>query len=383
MTIDDRLSEVEGHPTGFDYLRLLLSSAVIAWHTIVTSYGPDVQNDVQASWWRPLSTCIVPMFIALSGFLVAGSLQRSRSLFGFLGLRVLRIYPGLIGVTLFSALLVGPVFTQLPIGRYFADAKFASYLLTALGEIRVQLPGVFLANPNPDRINGQLWTLPFELFCYVTLAGFALIGLPRRRGLFLLATGALCTLILGAYAYRLGSGTARTPSGVPGYSLIIFFLCGVSAYLFRDRLPWSRRFAAGALVLAALCFEWPLWGDFIAAVPIAYLTVYLGCYNPAKPAWLQGKDLSYGIFLYGYVVQQAWMSLSPALHHWWWNFLLAWPTTALLAALSWFWIEKPALSLRRYLKHAENRWLHHRTRFIGHVTRGQLTEPERIVEVER
>ena len=384
MTVAERLDQVEGHPTGFDYLRLVLASAVIVWHTVVTSYGPDVQNAVQASWWRPLPTAIVPMFIALSGFLVAGSLERSRSLLGFLGLRVLRIYPGLIGVTLVSALIIGPVFTAFPLQQYFTDGKFWSYLLTALGEIRVQLPGVFLDNPNPDRINGQLWTLLFELFCYITLAGFAIVGLPRRRRLFLLATAALAAIIVGGYLYRFGSGENRSPTGVPGYSLIIFFLCGVAVYLFRDRLPWTRSFALGAAVLAALCFEWPIYGDFLATVPLSYLTVHLGLYNPHKPAFLRGKDLSYGMFLYGYVVQQAWMSLSPALRHWYWNLLLALPTTALLAALSWVWIEKPGLSLRRYLKRAEDHWVVHRARLVSRLPGGGgLEKPPRIVEAER
>jgi peptidoglycan/LPS O-acetylase OafA/YrhL len=51
------------------------------------------------------------MFFALSGFLVAGSFERCKTIVSFGGLRVLRLMPALAVDTVLGALLLGPIFT--------------------------------------------------------------------------------------------------------------------------------------------------------------------------------------------------------------------------------------------------------------------------------
>jgi peptidoglycan/LPS O-acetylase OafA/YrhL len=50
-----------------------------------------------------------------------------------------------------------------------------------VGHVHFALPGVFANNPLPSIVNGQLWTIPFELYCYITLAAVTFIGLKRSR----------------------------------------------------------------------------------------------------------------------------------------------------------------------------------------------------------
>ena len=73
-TLQDRMSLAKGYAQGFNYLRILLAIGVVGWHTVVTCYGKDYQDLVWNTWARPLIAMILPMFFALSGFLVAGSL---------------------------------------------------------------------------------------------------------------------------------------------------------------------------------------------------------------------------------------------------------------------------------------------------------------------
>lgn len=94
-TFDERITETGGRTTGFDYLRIGLAVGVVAWHTIPLSYGPEAAKAVMTGPWRAVVAIILPAFFALSGFLVAGSLERNRSLFRFGSLRALRI----LGVT--------------------------------------------------------------------------------------------------------------------------------------------------------------------------------------------------------------------------------------------------------------------------------------------
>src|ERR1041385_995860 len=97
-SIDDRLRATQGRPSGFDYMRVALALGVICWHSRLTSYG---EGSGAGHVWLvdiamfPLAIFILPMFFSLSGFLVAGSLERSRTLLTFLGLRVFRILPAL------------------------------------------------------------------------------------------------------------------------------------------------------------------------------------------------------------------------------------------------------------------------------------------------
>ena len=106
-TILDEMRRAGPAPTGFDYLRIGLATAVLVWHSIILSTGSTPLD--RALWSGPfrfLPAAILPMFFALSGFLVSASLERTR-LHQFLTLRVLRIIPALAVVVVLSALILG------------------------------------------------------------------------------------------------------------------------------------------------------------------------------------------------------------------------------------------------------------------------------------
>ncbi len=92
---------------------------------------------------HPCRDALVPMFFALGGFLVAGSLERNRLLSVFFGLRVLRFFPALATDVLLSSLIIGPALTTYTLSAYAADPRFSSYFLNVLGSVHFSLPGVF------------------------------------------------------------------------------------------------------------------------------------------------------------------------------------------------------------------------------------------------
>jgi peptidoglycan/LPS O-acetylase OafA/YrhL len=354
-TLASRITGTGGRPTGFDYLRLGLALAIVCWHSIVTSYGAAAQMAILSTWARPLVGVLLPAFFTLSGFLVAGSLERSKTMGMFLGLRAIRIFPALAVESLIAALILGPLLTTRTLVVYFSDPQFWSYFLNILGDPHYYLPGVFTSTPF-DRVNGQLWTVPFELKCYVTLAVLGLLGATHRRSLLL----GVCAgyLVLGAVlATVLHPELLTAPTGiVSGWLLIPSFLAGVILYLYRERVAWRRDWGVGALLAGLALLELPM-GENLAILPIAYATVFFGLANPPKTGLLKGADLSYGIFLYGFSVQQTCMLLAPWARHWWWNIALAVPAATVVAALSWYLVEKPALGLRRQFGQLEARWL--------------------------
>jgi peptidoglycan/LPS O-acetylase OafA/YrhL len=350
------LQEAEGRPSGFDYLRLGLAIAVFVVHISGTTYGTKGAAAAWGGALEPFVRAILPMFFALSGFLVAGSMERCATLVKFLGLRAIRIYPALAVEVLLSALIIGPLVTTISLQAYFTDPMFWRYVLNVTGHISFFLPGVFADNPIPDYVNRQLWTVPYELDCYIVLGALIAIGAKRHRILLPIGTA----LLLAAYAVpmliRRGM-LYETNEALSGQLLVVTFLIGVCLYAYRERVPFNRWLFIGMAALSILCLSKLFNGGFyLATLPVAYVTAYLGLLNPPRVGIIRSADYSYGIFLYGYVVQQLVMSL-PFAREWYWNLFICLPLTILVAALSWHFVEKPAAGLKLQVNRLESWWL--------------------------
>jgi peptidoglycan/LPS O-acetylase OafA/YrhL len=342
-SLEAKIAAADGRPSGFDYLRLVLATGVILTHSFAINLDPAALNE-QVRLMPVLRVpigYIVPMFFALSGFLVGGSLQRSRSLLGFLGLRGLRIVPALAMEVTLSALILGSIFTTLPLRDYFADRQFWTYFLNMAGDIHYFLPGVFRDHPWVS-VNAQLWTVPIELYCYAALAGLALIGVARRPKLMM---GAVLLLQIVMLARTFIWPAAPASGFYHSSSVIACFLYGVLLYGFRDRVPWSWPLFVLSTAAMIVLLTMP-WGECLFGLPAAYMAVFLGAANPKRSKIALSGDYSYGLYLYGFPIQQAVYGLGRWTHSWEVNFLVSFPAALVFAVISWRLVEKPALSLR-------------------------------------
>jgi peptidoglycan/LPS O-acetylase OafA/YrhL len=338
----DRLSAQGGHPLGFDYLRLTLATSVVAMHSFATTHDLAADHELWRSPLRAVLRMLLPMFFALSGFLVAGSLFRSATLVEFAVLRVLRIAPALMVEIALSALILGPLVSEYHLGRYFTDRQFYAYFLNSVGDIHFSLPGVFLQNPRPQLVNGSLWTIPFEALCYAVLAALAVSGVVRRRALFTM--GVSVALVILTFKLLPGGGVIFAP---PGTLLVCSFLAGIAFFLYRDCVLWDARlFILALLGAAVLLYCDPLVP--LAVAPLTYATVYLGVTRPKKTLLLRG-DYSYGIYLFAYPIQQTYVLLFPLHRTTWYCFLAAYPLSVAYAMFSWHFIEKPILGEKKRL----------------------------------
>jgi peptidoglycan/LPS O-acetylase OafA/YrhL len=350
-SIEQRTIDTGGRSTGFDYLRIALASGVIAWHSVGTSYGLPYGYVLMDGPIRPFIAAILPMFFALSGFLVAGSLNRTKAISTFLGLRALRILPALAVEVILSALLLGPLLTSVSLTSYFSSPILASYFLNIFGDIHYQLPGMFLDNPVPDIVNTQLWTVPWELKCYLVLTFLAILSIAKNKTLLfgLVVSG---TLALFVRQLLIGHGYFDQEHLVHGPVLVMSFLSAVAIYNYKSIIPWSGRLAALSTACLATCLCVP-GGDFFVGFPAAYTAIYIGLLNPRKIALLRGADYSYGLFLYGFAIQQAVAQAGAWTHHWYINLAITMPAASLFAAFSWHLVEKPALRLKSVLPRIE------------------------------
>lgn len=360
------LDQNKGIGHGFDLLRLFLASSVVFWHSFVVIQGTD--QPYHESWLWIYKFAVLPCFFGLSGFLVAGSAFRL-SLGEFLTNRAFRIVPALTVDVILSALVLGPIFTTATLHEYFSDRRFWTYFENVLGLIHFKLPGVFTQNPL-DYVNMSLWTVPFEIACYIMLAAIILLGWLKKPS---------CIIILVLFYFLLSilfvnftglpsasSGTisrivwfifAPNAANTSGPSLVPIFLCGCLCYIFRYRIPYNRHLLTLCLVCMALLavfgeWTWETQPVFqLVSIPIfIYTTIYIGLLDVHLPALFKNNDYSYGIYLYGWPLQQAVAATFPDLKNPWLGFIVAFVPLLVFAAFSWHVIERPILKLRRKLR---------------------------------
>ena len=334
----------------FDALRLLAAASVIFSHSFLIAEG------TQSREWLILLTgnqCILGLtgvfvFFAISGFLVTQSFEQTGNPLRYLAKRALRIFPGLFVATVVSAFILGPLVTTLPLGAYLSRAEPYQYVLgnTLLDQTVHELPGVsFVGNPVGLEINGSLWTLRLEFLMYLMVLVLGLLHLVTlRAALLLLAFGMACLHFEMLFPLEKWGWFFRLLSGW-GW-LVGFFAAGMVVYKLRHTRIFDGRIAL--LALAGLILSVPLH-QFIPLFPVfgCYLALWLALSPnlPVIPAARFG-DLSYGVYIYGWPAEEAVIWLFGGRAAWWQVFLIALPTAAALAFLSWHLVERPMLRLK-------------------------------------
>ncbi len=336
------MQENRGVGPGFDALRIVLSLVILVYHSFLLAPDRSGFAFINTHFYLFI-IALVPMFFALSGFLVTGSALRTRSVRVFLTYRGLRIFPALAVEVSLCALLLGPFMTSLPLAEYFTTKQFFSYFGNIVGIVRMELPGVFLDNPHPKIVNGSLWTLQPEFHCYLIMAALMASTLVYRRAwyswLFLLALALLT-------AVNALSGYGNPGDLFPPNVIVYYFFVGIAAYHWRAWIPVHPLLFVLALALSALMLS-RQGLVYLAAIPLTYCTLYAGMLRLPRIPLLQNGDYSYGIYLLHFPILQSLAHLFPALRAWWMLVLVAAPLVIVLSALSWHWIEKPFLQLKK------------------------------------
>ena len=302
---------------------------------------------------RPFMFSLVGAFFVLSGFLVFGSALRNKNLKDFFILRIIRIVPALSVEVTISALMIGPTVTSYALSQYFSNVAFFAYFGNIIGMIKFNLPGVFPDNPTPNTVNGNLWTLPAELECYIILGLFIFLGLVRDKWKFLSILICAAVVISALSVYGLFDVRGTNVAYSPRYIVFLFFL-GVLSYMFSDKIPVNSCVFIASVIfyyLASLVKA----PDIICAPALVYAVLFVGCCDYSTFDRRIGGDYSYGIYLYGYPITQTVMYFLKdriTLGEGGKVILLgaiSIPLTCLVAFLSWHLIERNCLKLRRLL----------------------------------
>jgi peptidoglycan/LPS O-acetylase OafA/YrhL len=118
-------------------------------------------------------------------------------------------------------------------------------------------------------------------------------------------------------------------------------------YLLRDRIPMSRALAGVAVALVVGGVAATPSYRLAAAPAIAYLCLYVGIELGRFSRLVLRHDLSYGVYIYAFPIQQALLLWGFGSIGWAAFTGLSIVCTLPLAAASWFAVERPAQRLRR------------------------------------
>ncbi len=328
----------------YDLLRLLLAATVIVGHSFLFVGDRTSPIDAFFRYQKPIGQIAVLGFFGLSGFLVAASCDRSRSVWSFLLKRVRRIFPAFWMCLLVTAFAAAPLIALgrgIPLASLVTDPAeaFGYVWRNALLYIFQPSIGNVVANQPADLalLNGSLWSLAPEFLCYLGLAVIGVTGLLRtNRALLLVALAILLCF------RSVAAAGARVPPLIPFVAADIYlsFAVGVTLFAWREQFLPSRAVAIGLVV--ALLFLLRGGGfDIAGPVVVALAAVFAGAVVRVRLP----HDFSYGLYIYSFPVQQV-----LAAHYDGWSrptFIAASLVLSLAcAALSWFLIERRFHSAR-------------------------------------
>ena len=324
--MENLYSEKIGHRNNFDFLRFTLAVSVIFTHGYVIYYG---KIDPEPLWRLSrhqlgVGTLALNFFFVISGFLVLQSWAHSKGGLDFLKKRILRIYPGFTVVCLLGALLFGPMgngslANLFPsIVDYWKDIDFHKLATSTVLLLPPELPETLKQAPCPNDINTSIWTIWYEFICYLVILAVGLLGFYNKK---------LTPLILFAFVYglniwhheayqhynqegildwQIGSLDETIIEQILNFEHFInFFLAGACFYYYREYIPKSRYLVLLSIITLLITLRWVRVFELAQVIFGSYL---LFCFAFSKKIrfynFAKYGDFSYGIYLYGWPIQQ-------------------------------------------------------------------------------
>ena len=327
---------------------MLAATAVLVSHAYPLALGEGTPEPLQKTLGFTLGSVAVWTFFSVSGYFISQSFDRCESVFDFCAARFLRIYPGLFTVLVITVVVIGPLTTSVDLASFFLNRSTYLYVpqnLT-LKWLEYDLPGVFRNNPYQSIINGSLWTLFYEVACYALAAIVGTVCVEWKSfGIFITiyVCGYLIFDFWGAQAYLTNSATLRNL-----HEMSFPFVLGMVFFRFIDRNNFRLWVLLAVAAVAYFSYQ-TLWFSECFILAWSYGVFYVGF--RALPIWKEYNrvgDYSYGIYIYGFPVEQIVASIRTgcsALQ------LTAWalPLTIACAVISWRLVERPALAQRRWV----------------------------------
>ncbi|QLL56891.1 acyltransferase family protein [Empedobacter falsenii] len=330
---------IERSSNNFDFLRLIFASLVIVSHSFPLT-GKQEWFEVHTNGQFGLGSLSVNIFFVLSGYLIFISLKYSKTIKNYLWKRLLRLYPALIILVLVTMIILPIFYTG---NNIFSEASYRSYphRVLSLYKVQYEVNHVFETNPYPKAINGSLWSLSYEFTMYIVL--MLLFPFRKNKSSFILIIlGFIISYVLHIYRPEFLSKILSIIylDSVELYRLSTYFLTGsLLSFIDLKRInSFTIRVMLFLILIASLYFN---FFKFVAPFVLPVLILLIGILKTNYISSIGEKfgDISYGVYIYGFLVQQCLMSYFKlnVFELTCYSLII----TFLLAYLSWHFIEKP------------------------------------------
>jgi peptidoglycan/LPS O-acetylase OafA/YrhL len=322
-----------------DLLRLIAASLVIFGHSYHV-VGKGIEPFLAWNGRYFIGGFALYIFFFASGLLVTNSFLKNPDILHWVVSRVLRIIPALAVCLILSILLLGGLTTILPVNQYFGSYETWDYLFSNLlfWETKYFLPGVFATNLD-QAVNGPLWSIHLEVKLYICAGVLMWVFRRQRREWLTAAIGAIALLGILNPSWVFFMGVNETH-----ITCSALFAMGAVCALWSDKVVISN---VWLVVLGLACIKFAQTDSFVP-VSFFFICYFVLCFAFFKPLTILRLpgDYSYGLYIYGWPVQQLMVKYFPA-----WspeqNAVSSILVALLLAASSWYLIEKGALALKK------------------------------------
>ena len=340
----------------FDILRLLAACFVIVTHSFsLLGKGEMDLLSYYSKGMISFSHLGVAIFFVISGYLILNSAIYSSSAKSYFWKRLLRILPGLLVVLLISVFILGPILTSKSAFSYFADIQTYKHLVTiSIYNINhLNLPGVFSENHN-SAVNGSLWTLQYEFTCYLLVAFLVFIFKSEKIKLTYLVYFLFILLI--SARFFLGDRYFWYNYSTPylfGLNIMyitewsIYFTAGMVIYLLKDKFNyfnWLTIILLGLFIIL-VSFNYLSFARLALYFLVPVVVYYFAFLVKSIQIPTQIGDISYGMYIYAFPIQQTILNLYPSIKVEYFIFVSI-ICTIPFAFLSWHYIEKRALKFK-------------------------------------
>ncbi|WP_051724149.1 acyltransferase family protein [Micromonospora chokoriensis] len=355
----------------FGVLRLAMACGVIIAHAGPLGFGEANIGAATFGRQSDLGTMCLYGFFLISGYLITDSALRS-TLRQYVRARLLRVFPGLWVCLLVTAFVFAPLAALYENGNLdgfwgHPEGPF-DYVTTNFVASMEQFPisGLLADTPygqivgGPSAFDGSLWTLRYDLAFYGIVGILVVTSVLHRAPRAVLVLTAVCYALILADFFTAPTWSSRPPQhgAIGPFPLIgafaadwtlmlgFLFLLGAAARLYAHRIPMTSTLA----VLASVTLVGSLWlGGFFAVglLAFAYLVLFAAVALPKRWSGISRRhDYTYGIYIYGFPVQQMIALLGGARFGMAGYIVLSLLGALLCAVLSWHLVERPALGFK-------------------------------------
>ena len=332
------LGDVSGErKNNLNIMRFLAAILVIISHSFPITNGTK-EIDPLGIWTDgrlDFGGVAVSFFFVTGGFLIAGSSERKTKTKEFFIARCKRIFPSLVALCIICIFVVGGVFTTNTRYSYYTSIDTWKYLLNIVFVPVHFLPGVFSDNPYPGVVNGPLWTLPIEFCCYIAcFVSYKLGFFNKKRYVFTIPLAFICAIVFFYLFYQ-------NPFMIRIVRSVILFYIGIGFYVYRNQIHLNYKVAIVAVVLFVflLYLKLSIIAMMFAFPYIVYYIAY-GINGNYITKFGYKYEISYGMYLWGWPVQQIIVEFGGICSIWYGNAIVAIGLSVVLGFVNCVVIEK-------------------------------------------